>query len=416
MSPLRSSAGPGDLADADAELVADDLRERRLAEPGRPGEQDVVERLPARLGGLEGDRELLLDALLADEVGQVARPQRPLELLLARRRATGARNWLMPPPAATCAHLFLDRQLGIDLGERALGVEQRPAELDERVASDEVVARRRRVESTSGSFSFSSSTTRCAVFSPTPGIAWKRFTSSRAIARRSSAGVEPETIASATFGPTPETPSSSSKSSRSSAVAKPKSASVSSRTTVWISIVDLAVAEALHGRRRADEVADAVHVDDEPLPRAAGDPSTQPGDHAVSLISGGTSAWQIATASASAAWFGAGTSSSAEDRLHHLPHLLLVGAAVAADRLLDPRGRVLSARDAGGRRGDEHGSPCLPDGECDAGVCADERLLQGDGIRRVFRDQLLDAREDREQTSLQSDRAATFATTRGTWP
>ena len=46
-------------------------------------------------------------------------------------------------------------------------------------------------------------------------------TSSRAIARRSSAGVEPETIASATFGPTPETPSSSSNSSRSSAVAKP---------------------------------------------------------------------------------------------------------------------------------------------------------------------------------------------------
>ena len=54
-----------------------------------------------------------------------------------------------------------------------------------------------------------------------PGIAWNRFTSSRAIARRSSAGVEPETIASATFGPTPFTPSSSSNSSRSSADAKP---------------------------------------------------------------------------------------------------------------------------------------------------------------------------------------------------
>ena len=91
----------------------------------------------------------------------------------------------------------------------------------------------------------------------------------------------------------------------------------------------------------------------------------------------------------------------AEDRLHHPPHLLLVGAAVPADRLLDPRRRVLSARDADGRRGDEHGSPRLPDGECDAGVCADVRLLQGDGIRRVLRDQLLDAREDREQPSLQ---------------
>ena len=49
MSPLRSSAGPGDLPDADAELAADDLRERRLAEARRPGEQDVVERLAARL-------------------------------------------------------------------------------------------------------------------------------------------------------------------------------------------------------------------------------------------------------------------------------------------------------------------------------------------------------------------------------
>jgi hypothetical protein len=70
-----------------------------------------------------------------------------------------------------------------------------------------------------------------------PGIAWKRLMSSRAIARRSSTGVEPETIASATFGPTPETPSSSSNSSRSSAVAKPYSCNASSRTTVCTSIV-----------------------------------------------------------------------------------------------------------------------------------------------------------------------------------
>ena len=35
----------GDGAQADAELLADDLRERRLSEPRRPGEQDVVERV-----------------------------------------------------------------------------------------------------------------------------------------------------------------------------------------------------------------------------------------------------------------------------------------------------------------------------------------------------------------------------------
>ena len=68
MSPFRSSAGPAIDAEADAELVAHDLRERRLAEARRADEEDVVERLPARLRGLERDRELLLDALLADEV------------------------------------------------------------------------------------------------------------------------------------------------------------------------------------------------------------------------------------------------------------------------------------------------------------------------------------------------------------
>ena len=40
----------GDLADADAELVAHDLGERRLAEPGRPREQNVVQRIAARAG------------------------------------------------------------------------------------------------------------------------------------------------------------------------------------------------------------------------------------------------------------------------------------------------------------------------------------------------------------------------------
>ena len=86
---------------------------------------------------------------------------------------------------------------------------------------------------------------------------------------------------------------------------------MSSRTTVCDLDRDVAVAEALHGRRRADEIADAVHVDDEALPRPPGDASAQTRDHAVSLISGGMSAWQIATARASAAWLGAGTSSRA---------------------------------------------------------------------------------------------------------
>ena len=90
----------------------------------------------------------------------------------------------------------------------------------------------------------------------------------------------------------------------------------------------------------------------------------------------------------------------AEDHPHHPRHLILVGVAVAADRLLDPRRRVLDAVNAGGRRGDEDGAARLPDGERDAGVGADVRLLQGDGIRAVLLDQLPHPLEDREQPQL----------------
>ena len=89
-----------------------------------------------------------------------------------------------------------------------------------------------------------------------------------------------------------------------------------------------------------------------------------------------------------------------EDRLHHPLHLLLVGATVAAHRLLDAARGVLDAVEPRGRRGDEHGAPRLPDGECDAGVGADVRLLQGDGIRAVLGDQLRDALENREQPEI----------------
>src|SRR5919201_3846788 len=72
----------GDGADADAELLAHDEREARLAEPGRPDEEHVVERLAAGAGRVESDAELLLHPLLADELVQPARAEAALELLL----------------------------------------------------------------------------------------------------------------------------------------------------------------------------------------------------------------------------------------------------------------------------------------------------------------------------------------------
>ncbi len=68
--------GPGGRAKADAQLVRDDLRQRRLAEAGRPGKQHVVERLAARAGRLDEHLEVGARLLLADELAQELRPQR----------------------------------------------------------------------------------------------------------------------------------------------------------------------------------------------------------------------------------------------------------------------------------------------------------------------------------------------------
>ena len=119
-----SSAGPGDRADADAELLADDVREARLAEARRAGEQHVVERLAARLRRDERDLELLLDALLADELVEPARAQRLLELLVVLVASTGRDERGSCGPPQRLPHALLGGQVVVDLGERALGVER----------------------------------------------------------------------------------------------------------------------------------------------------------------------------------------------------------------------------------------------------------------------------------------------------
>ena len=70
---------PRGLLEGHAQLVGDDVGQRRLAQPRRPVEQHVVERLAARLGGLDGDLEVVLDLLLPDELAQPLRTQLQLE-------------------------------------------------------------------------------------------------------------------------------------------------------------------------------------------------------------------------------------------------------------------------------------------------------------------------------------------------
>ena len=111
-----------------------------------------------------------------------------------------------------------------------------------------------------------------------------------------------------------------------------------------------AVGAAQHGGRRGDEVADAVRrrarARRRPRRPAARGAARSPPPHEAILASGGASAWQIATASASASCEARRLGVEREQHLHHPLHLLLVGAAVAADRLLDARRRVLGALDA----------------------------------------------------------------------
>ncbi len=74
-SPGRSSTGPGRGPDGDAELLADDIRKRRLAEAWRSVEQHVIERLAALTRGGNGYLKIRADALLADVIVQRAGPE-----------------------------------------------------------------------------------------------------------------------------------------------------------------------------------------------------------------------------------------------------------------------------------------------------------------------------------------------------
>ena len=117
--------------------------------------------------------------------------------------------------------------------------------------------------------------------------------------------------------------------------------------------------------------------------------------------SGEPSAWQIATAKASASCDERRLGVEREDELDHALHLSLLGPSVAADRLLDARGRVLSTFDPGRGGRDEHGAARLPDGERDAGVGTHVGLLERDGVRLVLRNELPNPFEDRQQPGVE---------------
>ena len=112
-SPLRSIAGPATVRMPTPSSSRTMYASDRLAEPGRADEQDVVERLAARDRRGQRDLELRLQPLLADELGQVPRPQRAVELVLLALRAQARGSWRLRHAA------FLQRLAHALLGRRA---------------------------------------------------------------------------------------------------------------------------------------------------------------------------------------------------------------------------------------------------------------------------------------------------------
>ena len=88
-------------------LGGDDARERRLAGPRRAREQQMVDGLAALLRREQEDLEMLGQARLADELVEVARPQRRL---LGRLHRIGARAAAALPSRVTLAHAFTARR------------------------------------------------------------------------------------------------------------------------------------------------------------------------------------------------------------------------------------------------------------------------------------------------------------------
>ena len=77
---LDRRAGGG--ADVDSHLIGHDVGERRLAQAGRPRDQDVLDGLVTTPGCGDQNFQVGFDVFLADELGQPAGAQAPLEFLV----------------------------------------------------------------------------------------------------------------------------------------------------------------------------------------------------------------------------------------------------------------------------------------------------------------------------------------------
>ena len=264
-----------------------------LPRPGGPTSRTWSSASPRVIAAVSATSSCSFSRSWPTNSAEVPRPQRAVELVLvlAQRR----REELRLGRASASVHAACSQRLartrssagrlGIDLGEGALGLDERVAELDERVAGDEVPVAAPAVGAASTptpTFSFSSSTTRCAVFLPIPGIASNRAVSSSTIARRSSSADEPGDDRERDLRPDAADGEQVLEQLALGRVGEPvelervlADVQVASRATTSSSPLGL----PQRARRGGDEVADAVDVEHEAVRTPRDRLAAQPRDH-----------------------------------------------------------------------------------------------------------------------------------------
>ena len=416
-----------------AELGRDDLRERRLAEPRRAGEQDVVERLAARERRLDRDRELLLQRRLADEVLEAARAQRAVEL-----------------------ELLLDALRGLD----PRMVHRRAARSAPAISASGV--------SSGASRSSSSASTTVKPSSTRPSRASRRGSSARVMTMSSPPIAPPRDLVAQLdddpLGGALADPGHALEArdiavgERADELARRAAAEhrerdlrpdrlhadqreeqvalLLGREAVQRERVVAHDQVAVQGDRPADggnlaqrlgrhgqPVADPGGLDDDVIGAPDRDRAADECDHArarwsrISTSSSGSSGpivrlcataaacgaplrWQTAIASASAACSGCGDGRQRQQRLDHPRDLVLVRAAGAADGVLDLLRRVGDDVEAPLAGGEHDDAACLADGERARDVLAEVDVLHREDRHEVLVEQLADAPVDGGQADL----------------
>ncbi len=331
------------------QLLGDDPGEARLAQAGRAGEQHVVERVAARGRRRDRDAELLLELLLADELLEPARAQRRVELVLGAlvRRLQRGRSPACGSSAARALQRVGDQVLG-RLARRAveqlLGLLRREAEPDEAVAREQprVVAARDHDRVAGGRRAdllaqLDHDPLGGALADPLHGLQPRRVAGrdgGEQLARRAArehrerdlradglhADQQQEQVALGLGGEAVELQRVV---AHDQVRVQRRRVADRRRVAQRLGRDRQPVADAAARRRpRGRSAAPPPRRYRSAITRARSTAATQPS---------APLAWQIATASASAAWSGAGRSVSASSALHHPLDLALLGAARAAD-------------------------------------------------------------------------------------